>query len=660
MPANLPGEVAREHARPCTVVTQVESDLGSDLATEPRDHDVAVDRHGNRSAHRHELVTGHVLGDRLDAHRVREAGAAFGKLDLAGRDAQGDEHGIGAETADRGVTTDRVGAVTEGDRIERPQVGRDHADPQAHIAGEPRGPDHHHLARGGVLEQRGAELTGRPAVAVDGVDHDPIDGIACARRDHELIGERHREEGLGHGWAALDGRDHRILVDVVELQGALHPLVLAGEQRPRDDRATGHHDEADEGDHEVDRPLFPAGLQGLVDLSLVELLLEGEGTERLRAGSPREQVAPGLLPFLGEAGEQRLERLVLLGTEEHHETVDPGQLHRVVSVLEFAVGGEDGEEIVGPLVGLVGTERGAGIDPRQVASLAAGPEETARVHERLGADRLLGLGHCGDLGEELIVDVVVPLGGDVEVGVVRVVAIGVVDVGVGREVAGFDGCEGRRRAGSAGGACRRIRQTRGMPRLVLASSSPRRRELLGRLALDFSVAPADIDERVRPGEDPTVYVERLACEKAARVAATGTVVLAADTAVVVDDEILGKPVDDTDAARMLRRLSGRSHLVVTGVCVHRVDGGSTAPRVAVAAERTVVQLDELTETRLAWYVGTGEADDKAGAYGLQGAAALFADRVDGSTTNVIGLPLPLVGRLFGEVDLDLLDFRATR
>ena len=104
-----------------------------------------------------------------------------------------------------------------------------------------------------------------------------------------------------------------------------------------------------------------------------------------------------------------------------------------------------------------------------------------------------------------------------------------------------------------------------MPRLVLASSSPRRRELLGRLALEFSVTPADIDETVRPGEDPTVYVERLAAEKAARVAAAGTVVVAADTAVVVDDEILGKPVDRGDALGMLARLSGREHQVLTAI-----------------------------------------------------------------------------------------------
>ena len=193
-------------------------------------------------------------------------------------------------------------------------------------------------------------------------------------------------------------------------------------------------------------------------------------------------------------------------------------------------------------------------------------------------------------------------------------------------------------------------------RLVLASGSPRRRELLERLALDFGAEPADIDESTRPGETAPVYVARLAREKAAAVSRPGTVVLAADTSVVVDGEILGKPRDEADAAAMLQRLSGRSHTVVTGVCVrlHPDDGPATD---ADAVEATTVHVDAIEASRAAWYVGTDEPHDKAGAYALQGAAALFADRVEGSVSNVIGLPLPLVDRLFRQLGLDLLDHR---
>jgi septum formation protein len=193
-------------------------------------------------------------------------------------------------------------------------------------------------------------------------------------------------------------------------------------------------------------------------------------------------------------------------------------------------------------------------------------------------------------------------------------------------------------------------------RLVLASGSPRRRELLERLALDFTIEPADIDESTRPGEAAGDYVARLAHEKAAAVSRPGTVVLAADTSVVVDGEILGKPVDGTDASAMLDLLSGRSHTVVTGVSVrrHPADGPATG---ADAVEETTVHVDVIGPARAAWYVGTDEPHDKAGAYALQGAAALFADRVEGSVSNVIGLPLPLVDRLFRELGLDLLAYR---
>ena len=196
-------------------------------------------------------------------------------------------------------------------------------------------------------------------------------------------------------------------------------------------------------------------------------------------------------------------------------------------------------------------------------------------------------------------------------------------------------------------------------RLVLASGSPRRRELLGRFGLDFDVRPADIDESVRPDEPASDYVVRLAREKAATVTEPGTVVLAADTSVVLDGEILGKPRDHDDADAMLTRLAGRAHEVVTGMCL-RVTSTTEHPTETWTAERTVVHLEDLGPDRIAWYLRTGEADDKAGAYGLQGAAALFADRVEGSVTNVIGLPLAAVDRLFRQVGLDLLDFGARR
>jgi septum formation protein len=193
-------------------------------------------------------------------------------------------------------------------------------------------------------------------------------------------------------------------------------------------------------------------------------------------------------------------------------------------------------------------------------------------------------------------------------------------------------------------------------RLVLASSSPRRREILDRLDLDYTTAPAGLDETPRPGEDPVDYVERLAAEKAGAVADAGTVAIGADTTVVLDGEILGKPVDRADAASMLGRLAGRSHQVVTGVAVVVAEAGGP-PTLACGHESTLVRVRRLPADRLDWYLGTGEADDKAGAYGLQGAAGLFADDVTGSVSNVIGLPMGLLDDLCRRARIDLLDFR---
>jgi septum formation protein len=180
-------------------------------------------------------------------------------------------------------------------------------------------------------------------------------------------------------------------------------------------------------------------------------------------------------------------------------------------------------------------------------------------------------------------------------------------------------------------------------RLVLASASPRRSELLRSVGLDFDVMPADIDESVRPGEAPSDYVARLSREKAAAVGerlAGAVVVVAADTTVDVDGRILEKPRDDGDARQMLRLLSGRTHLVHTGVTTlsFGVGSGRTGSAMTVVVE-TAVRFVELTDRAIEWYLSTGEHVGKAGAYGIQGAAAALVERVDGSVTNVIGLPL---------------------
>ncbi len=182
------------------------------------------------------------------------------------------------------------------------------------------------------------------------------------------------------------------------------------------------------------------------------------------------------------------------------------------------------------------------------------------------------------------------------------------------------------------------------PRLVLASSSPRRREILESLDLVFEVRAADVDESLAPGESPYDAAERLAREKAARVSALerGAVVVAADTIVVLDGRALGKPADREDAVRMLRTLSGRRHDVVTGLAVSR-DGRERSGR-----DVTGVVFAQLTEAEIRSYAASGESDDKAGAYALQGLGGLFVERVEGSPSNVIGLPVRLLARLLGE------------
>jgi len=178
-------------------------------------------------------------------------------------------------------------------------------------------------------------------------------------------------------------------------------------------------------------------------------------------------------------------------------------------------------------------------------------------------------------------------------------------------------------------------------RLILASASPRRMDLLRDAGYVFDVEPAHVDESELPGEPPRVYVARVAEMKARTVAARhpDDVVLAADTTVVVDGAMLAKPADDTDAKRMLGLLSGRTHDVLTGVVLVR------AGRASAAVVDTRVRFRCLTAGEIDWYVASGEPRDKAGAYGVQGLAARFVESVVGSYTNVVGLPVEAVRSL---------------
>ena len=191
-------------------------------------------------------------------------------------------------------------------------------------------------------------------------------------------------------------------------------------------------------------------------------------------------------------------------------------------------------------------------------------------------------------------------------------------------------------------------------RVILASASPRRAELLRSAGYEFETLPVDVDESVYPGEGPSAYVRRLAQGKSgaamARLAqadvdrnpASGAdlVVLGADTIVVVDGEILGKPRDEEDSRRMVEQLSGRAHLVLTGVSV-RADGAETG-----RVEETIVWVARLNHQEIEWYVASGEGRDKAGAYAIQGLASRFIQRIEGSYSNVVGLPVAVVHELF--------------
>jgi len=180
-----------------------------------------------------------------------------------------------------------------------------------------------------------------------------------------------------------------------------------------------------------------------------------------------------------------------------------------------------------------------------------------------------------------------------------------------------------------------------MTRLVLASASPRRRELLAAAGLEFDVDVADVDERPVTGDAPPTYVLRVARLKAEAVAARrpDRPVLGADTAVVVGQQMLAKPADALDAARMLEQLSGRVHEVLTGVAL--AFRGQTYAEI----DKTTVWFSKLSPEEIEWYAGSGEPLDKAGGYGIQGLASRFIPRIEGSYTNVVGLPIATVVQL---------------
>jgi len=182
--------------------------------------------------------------------------------------------------------------------------------------------------------------------------------------------------------------------------------------------------------------------------------------------------------------------------------------------------------------------------------------------------------------------------------------------------------------------------------LVLGSASPRRRQLLGEIGVSFRVAVSDVDETVRPGEDPFVYAVRLAEAKALAVAAGCAdyeIVLGGDTVVVLDKVILGKPADSREAVATLTKLSGRRHTVCTALAL-----AAGKQLICSGEERTAVKFNRVTQGRIREYVASGEPNDKAGAYGIQGMGAFLVDTIEGNLDNVIGLPLTLLDRLAGQ------------
>lgn len=181
------------------------------------------------------------------------------------------------------------------------------------------------------------------------------------------------------------------------------------------------------------------------------------------------------------------------------------------------------------------------------------------------------------------------------------------------------------------------------PRIILASASPRRAELLRQIGVKFELAPSEVEERPHPDETPSDYITRIARAKVIAVARRleAGLVIGADTVVVLDGRLIGKPEDEADAQRLLRQLSGKWHAVMTGVALYDVE---TRHEVA-DYDKTLVKFAQLTDREIEWYVNTGEPMDKAGAYGIQGLGGLFVDEIAGNYYNVVGLPIPLVYRL---------------
>ncbi len=194
-------------------------------------------------------------------------------------------------------------------------------------------------------------------------------------------------------------------------------------------------------------------------------------------------------------------------------------------------------------------------------------------------------------------------------------------------------------------------------RFILASSSPRRRELLASVGLEFEVVPSEIPEKRGEAETPEEYVARLSREKARAVAEKfpSQWVIAADTTVALGDQVLEKPVDAEDARRMLAAIAGQTHVVYTGVTLKRIEPQYIDTHVATSE----VRMLPLTARDIAWYVATGEPLDKAGAYAAQGVGGMFIDSIHGSYTNVVGLPLALLFQMLRKAGIDPLYNRST-
>ncbi|MEK6777778.1 MAG: Maf family protein [bacterium] len=191
-----------------------------------------------------------------------------------------------------------------------------------------------------------------------------------------------------------------------------------------------------------------------------------------------------------------------------------------------------------------------------------------------------------------------------------------------------------------------------MKRLILASSSQRRRDLLMQTGLNFEVVPSSVEEEHQDGLSPPEIARTLAIEKAADVAArfTSVIVIGADTIVVLEGEILGKPGDPEEAFRILRKLSGKSHEVITALALIETESGRTI----TGEETTRVFFKELTDQEISAYISTGEPMDKAGAYGIQGKGILFIPRIEGCYTNVVGLPMMKLADMLREFGIRIL------